>query len=241
MLENEGVELSAICRQLKFAAPNGKFYKYESANNEGLFRIIQSVPSPKAKPFERWLAKLGKERIDEIEQPGKAIQRAKVYYEMKGHNPAWIDDRIHGVTTRNSLTDYWKESGVTSGKEYAILTNQIYSSTFGLSAIDYKLVKGIKKSDSLLDNMNSLELVITRFAELTSKEIAEATEAKGLDGNKKAIDEAGGIIKKTVEEIESKTGRKIVSVTNSNQMNTTEINKEIIRSETEHLKLDQGD
>lgn len=236
---NEGIELSTICRQLKFMARDGKTYKYECANNEALFRIIQSVPSPKAEPFKRWLAQLGKERIEEIEQPEKAIQRAKVYYEMKGHNPAWIDDRIHGVTTRNTLTEYWKESGVTSGVEYAILTNQIYSSTFGLSAIEYKLVKGLNKSESLRDNMNSLELVITRFAELTSKEIAEATEAKGLEGNKKAIDEAGGIIKKTVGEIESKTGRKIISEVNNKQLNTPGKNKEIIHSELEPLKIRQ--
>lgn len=103
--EGDGFQLSTICRQLKFKAKDGKIYKYECANNEALFRIIQSVPSPKAEPFKRWLARLGKERIEEIEQPEKAIQRTKVYYEMKGHNSPWIDDRIQGVTTRNTLTD----------------------------------------------------------------------------------------------------------------------------------------
>lgn len=237
-LENEGVDLSTICRQLKFVAKDGKKYKYEAANNEGLFRIIQSVPSPKAEPFKRWLAQLGKERIEEIENPEKAIQRAKVYYETKGHDGDWINDRIHAVATRNTLTDYWKESGVSDGKDYAILTNQIYASTFGLTALEYRFEKGIKKSDSLRDNMNSLELVVTRFAELTSKEIAEATKAKGVEGNLKAIDEAGEIIKKTMGEIEAKTGKKIVSKTNSKQFSSSEKTQEIIQSETKgKLKL----
>lgn len=230
-LENEGVDLSTVCRQLKFEAKDGKKYKYESANNEGLFRIIQSVPSPKAEPFKRWLAQLGKERIEEIENPEKAIQRAKVYYETKGHKGEWINDRIQAVSTRNTLTDYWKESGVTDGKDYAILTNQIYASTFGLTAMEFRYEKGIKKSDSLRDNMNSLELVVTRFAELTSKEIAEATKATGVDGNLKAIDEAGEIIKKTVGEIEAKTGKKVVAKSNNKQFSLQGKTKEIIQSE----------
>lgn len=230
--QNEGVELSTNCRQLKFIAKDGKQYKYECANNETLFRIIQSVPSPKAEPFKRWLAQLGKERIEEIEQPEKAIERAKTYYEHKGHSKEWVSDRIQGVTSRNDLTDYWKSSGVVDGKSYAILTNQIYASTFGLTALQYKSNKGIKKSDSLRDNMNSLELVVTRFAEITSKEIAESTNAKGLEGNRKAIDEAGKIIKKAVNEIETKTGKKVVSKSNNKHLNTPEKTKEIIQAES---------
>lgn len=236
VLENEGVELSAICRQLKFKATNGKVYKYDSANNEGLFRIIQSVPSPKAEPFKKWLAQLGKERIEEIEQPEKAIQRAKNYYEKKGFQNEWINDRMYSVMTRNNLTDFWKNSGVEDGKSYAILTNQIYTSTFGLDAMEYKAAKGIKKSESLRDNMNSLELVLTRFAELTSKEIAESTNAKGLEENKKAINEAGKIIKKAVGEIQVKTGKPVISKSNNKELNSSEKTRQISQSEIEQGK-----
>ncbi len=239
VLENEGIELSTICRQLKFEAKDGKQYKYESANNEGLFRIIQSVPSPKAEPFKRWLAQLGKERIEEIEQPEKAIQRAKDYYENKGFQKDWINDRMYSVMTRNNLTDFWKESGVEDGKSYAILTNQIYTSTFGLDAMHYREVKGIKKSESLRDNMNSLELVVTRFAELTSKEIAESTNAKGLEGNKKAIDEAGKIIKKAVGEIEVKTGKSVISKSNNKELNSSDKTRQITQSEITNKKLEK--
>ena len=237
--KNEGVELSTNCRQLKFKARDGKVYKYECASNEGLFRIIQSIPSPKAEPFKRWLAQLGKERIEEIEQPEKAIERAKSYYIQKGHPSDWVDDRIQGINTRHSLTDYWKHSGVKSGKEFAILTNQIYHSTFGLHATEYKHVKSLKISESLRDNMTNMELVVTRFAEVTSKEIAETSNAHGLEENKKAIEDAGQIIKNTVHEIESKTGRKIISETNSKKLSTAEITSSIVRNEFRDNQLNE--
>lgn len=158
--EYEGVELSTICRELKLKASNGKTYKYECANNEGIFRIIQSVPSPKAEPFKKWLAKLGSERIEEIEQPGKAIERGKLYYQYKGRSEDWVNDRLSAIQSRNELTDHWKSTGI-KGKEYAILTNEIYVSTFGLDAIEYKEHKGIGRNDSLRDNMNNIELVVS--------------------------------------------------------------------------------
>lgn len=230
VLENEGFDLSTICRQLKFKAKDGKQYKYESANNEAVFRIIQSVPSPKAEPFKKWLAQLGKERIEEIENPKKAIDRATVYYEMKGHDKDWIDLRMNGIATRNGLTKYWQDSGV-KDKEYAILTNQIYQSTFGETSANYKIVKGLKKGDSLRNNMTPLELVVTMFAEQTAKEIAEATNAKELEGNKAAIEQSGAIVQQAVKNIEQKTGKAVVSTSNFKHLNTNENTRKIVASE----------
>lgn len=232
--DSDGIDLSTICRQLKFKANDGKMYKYDCTNNEGLFRIIQSIPSPKAEPFKRWLAKLGKERIEEIENPNKAINRAKFYYDAKGREKDWIDIRMNGIATRNGLTDYWKTSGVKDA-DYAILTNQIYTSTFGQTAGGYKEVKGIKKPDSLRDNMTPMELVVTMFAEQTAKEIAEATHATELEGNAMAIKESGKIVSAAVKDIETKTGKKVVSKGNFKHLDTTEKTKEIIQSENVSL------
>jgi hypothetical protein len=234
--ENEGVELSTFCRQLKFEAKDGKKYKYECANNEGLFRIIQSIPSPKAEPFKLWLAKLGKERIEEIEQPQKAIDRGKRYYSVKGYTQEWISDRTAGISSRNELTEYWQKSGV-EGKEYAMLTNEIYSSTFGFDAARYKQIKGLKTKDSLRDNMTNIELVVTRFAEVASREIAESTNATGFDENKKAIEDAGEIIQKAVQSIEQQTGKPIASKENKKHLNTSEKTKQIIQEENKKKLL----
>ena len=233
--ENEGIQLSTFCRQLKFKAKDGKTYKYESASNEALFRIIQSVPSPKAEPFKRWLAQLGKERIEEIENPKKAIDRASFYYEMKGREKDWIDIRMNGIATRNGLTKYWQNSGV-KNTEYAILTNQIYESTFGVTAANYKIVKGLKKANSLRDNMTPMELVVTMFAEQTAKEIAEATHAEDLEGNKKAIQDSGDIVHAAIKDIQEKTGKKIVSKENFKHTDTTEKTRVIVQSEIKQLR-----
>ena len=233
-IENEGVELSAICRQLKFMASNGKTYKYDCASNEGIFRIIQSIPSPKAEPFKRWLAKLGKERIEEIEQPDKAIDRARGYYTSKGRDGDWIDKRLVSIATRNHLTDYWQSNGIKNA-EYSILTNQIYSTTFGHTAIQYKTIKGLKKSDSLRNHMNPIELILTMFAEQSSKEIAESQKAQGFDQNKKAIDDAGKIISKARKELEEKTGKPIVSKDNFKHQETDEITRNIAQRESKLL------
>lgn len=232
--KNEGIELSANCRRLKFKAPNGKVYKYECANNETIFRIIQSIPSPKAEPFKQWLAKLGKERIDEIEQPQKAIERAEKYYTAKGRNSEWISDRTSGIKSRNELTSHWQSTGV-KGIEYGILTNEIYTTTFGMDAVEYKLHKGITKGDSLRDNMTTIELVLTRFAEVSAKEIGEGKDYKGLEGNKKAIREGGAVVNGAIKDLESKSGRKVVSKENFKHMDTTEKTKEIITSESKEL------
>lgn len=229
-LENERVELSANCRQLKFKAKDGKMYKYECANNEGLFRIIQSIPSPKAEPFKRWLAQLGKERIQEIEQPQKAIDRARGYYTAKGRDGDWIDKRLTTIATRNQLTDFWKSSGIEQA-EYAILTNQIYSTTFGHTSVNYRIIKGLNKGDSLRDNMTPIELILTMFAEQSSKEIAEAKKAHGLQENKNAINTAGKIISKARQELEQQTGKSVVSNQNFKDQDNDEITRNIAQRE----------
>lgn len=234
VLENEGVELSTNCRQLKFKATNGKEYKYESASNEILFRIIQSIPSPKAEPFKRWLAKLGKERIEEIEQPAKAIDRGKLYYQAKGRTPDWISDRVSGINSRKDLTDTWKKSEVKE-KDYGILTNEIYVSTFGLTALKYKEHKGLEKKESLRDNMTNIELVVTRFAEVAATEVSKSMNARGVEENKKAIKESGKIVNKAVKELEEKTGNKIVSDFNFKDVDSDEMTRQIIQHENSHL------
>lgn len=229
-LENEGVELSTNCRQLKFKAKDGKEYRYESASNETIFRIVQSIPSSKAEPFKRWLAKLGKERIEEIENPQRAIERGKLYYQAKGRPPEWISDRVSGIESRKALTDQWKEGGV-KGVENGILTNEIYVSTFGLSAIKYKEHKGLDSRDSLRNHMTSIELVVTRFAEAAATEVSKSMKAKGLEENRKAIKESGKIVNKAVKELEEKTGNKIVSDFNFKDVDSDEMTRQIIQSE----------
>lgn len=236
-LDSSGIELSTVCRELKFTSTDGKKYKYECADNEGVFRILQSVSSPKAEPFKRWLAQLGKERIDEIEQPEKGIDRAKGYFEQKGRGVDWTNIRMNSIATRNELTDYWKKSGISESKEYAILTNQIYSSTFGVTALKYKTIKGLAKGDNLRDHMSPLELVVTMLAEQTSKEIAEAKGAKEFYGNQQAIKDSGEIVHRAVKDIEQQTGKPIVSKDNFKAMDTTEKTKEIIQGESKSMDL----
>jgi DNA-damage-inducible protein D len=184
-------QLSEKIGQLKLIVSDGKYYLTDIANTETMFRIIQSIPSPKAEPFKRWLAKVGKERLDEIEQPGKAIERAKQYYLAKGYSPQWVQTRITGIETRSHFTEALKESGITENKEYAILTNEIYKSTFDATAQEYKEFKGLEKRDSLRDNMTPLELVATMFSEAASTEIIRKTEAKGFEQDKKAFKKVG--------------------------------------------------
>lgn len=232
--ENNGVELSTFCRLLKFTAANGKSYKYEAADNESIFRIIQAVPSPKAEPFKRWLAKLGKERIEEIEQPQKAIDRAKGYYTAKGYTKDWIETRATGIETRNALTKTWQDGGV-AGSEYGILTNELTSATFGMDTSQYRYFKSIKKSDSLRDNMNPMELVITMLSEVTAKEISEKNNSKGLAENKQAVTEAGKLANDTIKNIEAQTGIKIITQDNFNHLNTSEKTKQILQGENKNL------
>lgn len=197
------------------------------ANTEGIFRIIQSIPSKKAEPFKRWLARVGKERLDEIEQPSKAIERAKGYYVAKGYTPEWIQTRTAGIETRHTFTEKLKESGIRHGYEYAILTDELYKSSFGLSCNEYKELKGLNKKESLRDNMSPLELAATLFSEATSTEIINKTGAKNFVETKTAIHVAGTITKEAIDKVEKATGKKVITHKNAQELDTPEIRKEL--------------
>lgn len=227
--EDNGVELSTICVQLKLESKDGKKRLTDCADNEGILRIIQSIPSKKAEPFKRWLAKVGAERLEEIEQPAKAIERGKLYYQMKGYSPEWVQTRIAGIETRHSFTDTLKDSGIKEGQEYAILTNEMYSSWSGFTAGEYKQHKGLGKKESLRDNMTPLELASTIFSEATSKELIEKTGTKGFAETKKAIHLAGSFTKEAIQKLEKETGKKVVTHRNMKELNSPEIQKELIQ------------
>ena len=228
--ENEhGVELSTVCVQLKLVSKDGKKRLTDCADNEGILRIIQSVPSRKAEPFKIWLAKVGSERIAEIEQPAKAIERAKGYYIAKGYTPEWVETRIAGISTRRMFTDMLKSHGVKESYEYAILTNEMYSSWSGFNAGEYREHKGVGKTESLRDHMTPLELASTIFSEATSKELIEKTGAQGFAETKKAIHLAGTFTKEAIEKLEKETGKKVVTHKNMKALNSPEIQKELIQ------------
>jgi DNA-damage-inducible protein D len=235
--KENGIELSTICIQLKLMSSDGKKYQTDCTDNEGILRIIQSVPSKKAEPFKRWLAKVGKERLDEIEQPAKAIERAKGYYTAKGYSPEWVQTRIAGIDTRITFTDKLKDSGIKEGYEYAILTNEMYQSWSGLSAEEYKKHKGLSKKESLRDNMTPMELATTLFSETAAKELIDKSGAKGFIETKKQIHIAGNITKEAVQKIEEQTGKKVVTHKNMKELNSAKIQKELIQSsETKTIK-----
>jgi len=169
-----------ICTPLPLTAKDGKKRNINCSDTEGIFRIIQSIPSKKAEPFKRWLARVGKERLDEIEQPEKATERAKGYYLAKGYSQQWVETRTASIDTRHKFTDTLKESGIKDGQEYAILTNELYSSSFGFNANDYKKHKGLDKNESLRDHMTPLELASVIFSEATSTELITETGAKNF-------------------------------------------------------------
>jgi len=224
--END-IQLSTFCLQLKLESKDGKKYLTDCADNEGLFRIIQSIPSKKAEPFKRWLARLGKERIDEIEQPAKAIERAKGYYMAKGYSPQWIETRTASIETRHSLTDAFKDSGIKEPYEYAILTNDMYKSWSSHTASEYKDYKGLSSKDSLRDNMTPLELAVTIFNEEATKEILTQKNIKGFVETRKSIHIAGTITKEAMQQLEKITGKKVVTHKNYKELNSSEIQKEL--------------
>lgn len=206
----DGFELSTICRQLKLKATDGKNRITDVADVQGIFRIIQSIPSPKAEPFKQWLAKVGYERLQEIQDPSLSLDRARENWQKIGRSEKWIQQRMTGQETRNKLTDYWKESGVTQQDEFALLTNIIHQEWTGLSVKNHKEIKGLK-SQNLRDHMSEAELLFTALAELSTRQIAESDEAKGLAENAKAGKKGGAIAKNARKELESKTGKCVVT------------------------------
>ena len=210
-LKKEGSELVTKCDQLKLQSVDGKFYKTDVANIETLLRLIQSVPSPKAEPLKLWLAKVGTERIAEIQDPSQGIDRARGLWKKYGRSEKWIQQRMMGQETRNKLTDYWKEHDVKGSDEYAILTNIIHEEWTDLSVKDHKAFKKLGKSHNLRDHMNEAELILTALAELSTRQIAESMKAKGLEQNKIPAKKGGQVAKNARKELESKTGKSVVS------------------------------
>ena len=209
----DGLELSTICRQLKMKAPDGKMRETDTANVEVIFRIIQSIPSPKAEPFKQWLAKVGYERLQDMSDPARSLDRAREYWQQHGRSEKWIQQRMMGQETRNKLTDYWKDHEITKEDEYAILTNIIHQEWSGVSVKKHKDIKGLK-TQNLRDHMNEAELIFTALAELSTRQIAESVSATGMEENADAGKTGGKIAKKARLELESKTGKSVITSEN---------------------------
>lgn len=214
MSEEERSELSTFCRQLKLKSTDGKSYKTDVADMQGIFRIIQSVPSPKAEPFKMWLAEVGKERIDEIIDPELMIDRALESYARKGYSREWINQRLQAIQVRKELTDTWQDHGVKAGNEYAILTNEISKAWSGMTTREYKDFKGLKK-ENLRDNMSTTELILNMLAETATKDIAEATNPQGLEENKQVAQDGGSIAGDARKSIEDRTGKPVITSKNA--------------------------
>ena len=212
-LKNEGSETVTKCNRLKLVAEDGKLRLTDVATAETLLRLIQSVPSPKAEPIKLWLAKVGYERMQEMADPARSLERARETWQKHGYSEKWIQQRMMGQETRNKLTDYWKEHGIEGRDEFAILTNIIHQEWAEISVKDHKNAKGLK-SHNLRDHMSEAELIFTALAELSTRQIAETMQAEGLKENKFAGKTGGGIAKKARIELESKTGKRVVTVEN---------------------------
>ena len=211
--DESGVQLSTNCRQLKLIAPDGKERETDCADTETLFRIIQSIPSPKAEPFKRWLAKVGYERIQEIENPELATKRTRLLYKLKGYSDDWIEKRMRGIAIREELTDEWKNRGAKEDKDYEILTSEISKAAFGITPSEYKNIKGLKR-ENLRDHMDDFELIFTMLGERSTTEIHRNEDSQGV-GKLKADAKAGGSIAGNARKaLEKRLGRPIVSPRN---------------------------
>lgn len=209
-LTKEGSQLYEKIVQLKFEAADGKKYASDCLETQDLLRLIQSIPSPKAEPFKQWLAKAGYERMKEINDPGQSIDRARENWQKLGRSQKWIQQRMTGQETRNKLTDYWQENGVKKGEEFAALTNIIHQEWTGLTVKKHKDVKGLK-AQNLRDHMSEAELIFTALAELSTRQIAETEEARGLSQNAIASKKGGAVAKNARKELEAKTGKSVVT------------------------------
>jgi len=216
-LSQEGSELSEKIGQLKMQASDGKKYLTDAADTEVMLRIIQSIPSPNAEPFKLWLARVGYERLEETADPELAINRALKTYLQKGYSQAWINQRLKSIEIRKALTDEWEQRGVKEGLEFAILTNEITQAWTGLTTKQYKNLKGLKK-ENLRDNMTNLELVLNMLAETATTEISQKRQPQGLDQNKRVAKEGGTVAGNARKEIESKTGKKVLTSKNAKDL-----------------------
>lgn len=212
-LVKEGSQVVTNCNQLKLLAPDGKQRLTDVASAETLLRLVQSVPSPKAEPIKLWLAKVGYERMQELADPAQGLDRARAIWQKQGRSEKWIQQRMLGQETRNKLTDYWADHEIKQGEQYAILTNIIHQEWAEVGIKAHKQLKGLK-SQNLRDHMSEAELIFTALAELSTRQIAESVDATGMGENEKAARTGGGIAKKARQELEQKTGRKVVSADN---------------------------
>ncbi len=223
-LSTEGSQLVTNCYQLKMESPNdGKYYSTDVLSTKGILRLVQSIPSPKAEPFKMWLAQVGSERLDEIADPEKGINRSLAYYRAKGYSEEWINQRLKAIETRKKLTDEWKDRGINEGKEYAILTNEMTEAWSGMTVGEYKDYKGIHK-ENLRDNMTDLELIINMLAEATTTRISQNEQPEGLEANKQVARKGGTAAKRARENVEEAIGESIISPLNASdkkQLNTS--------------------
>ncbi len=211
--EEDGFEPSTICRQLKLPAEDGKLRETDCADTEGVFRIIQSIPSPKAEPFKRWLAKVGYERVQEIENPELASKRTRMMYKAKGYPDDWIEKRMRGITIREELTGEWRKRGADEKRDYEILTSEISKATFGVTPNEYKKLKGLKR-EILRDHMDDFELIFTMLGERSTTEIHRTENSKGVQKLKKDATRGGKIAGIARKELEKEIGRPVVSKEN---------------------------
>ena len=225
-LKTEGSELATNCSQLKLESADGKFYKTDVADTEQLFRLIQSIPSPNAEPFKMWLAQVGRERIDEIEDPEQGIDRIMETYLRKGYSKEWINQRLKSIEVRKELTDEWEKRGVQKGQEYAILTDEITKAWSGYNTRQYKSLKNLKK-ENLRDHMTNLELVLNMLAEATTTEISKEKKPKTFSENQTIARQGGTIAGNTRREIEEKTGKGVVTGHNAKRLNPKTSDKKI--------------
>ena len=222
--DEEKIELSTICRQLKLLAPDGKMRETDCANTEGIFRIIQSIPSPKAEPFKRWLAKVGYERVQEIEDPELATKRTRMLYKLKGYSEDWIEKRMRGIAIREELTDEWQKRGADRETDYEILTAEISKATFGVTPTEYKKLKGLKRQN-LRDHMDDFELIFNMLGERATTEIHRNENSKGVDKLKSDAKAGGDIAGGARKKLEERLGRSVI--TNQNFFKKPEDKKKL--------------
>jgi len=241
-LKAEGNETVTDCHTLKMEAADGKMRQTDIADTEQLFRLIQSVPSPKAEPFKRWLAKVGYERLEEIENPEIATKRMREIYKQKGYSDEWIEKRVRGIAVRDELTEEWKRRGVKEQLEYAILTSEISKATFGMTPSEYKNFKALHNpKENLRDHMTDLELIFTMLGEASTTEIAKKKNAQGLPENKKAAMEGGTVAGNARKELEEKSGTSVSTKTNYKELPEAKRRKTKMLINEETSTTDKGD
>ena len=226
LAKDEGSELPTICRKLKMKAQDGKLRQTDTLDTEGIFRLIESIPSPKAEPFKLWLAKLGRQKVDEVFDPSKGIDEMIDLYLKKGYSLEWIETRIKAIVNRKKLTKVWNNNGIKDGKEFAILTNAIYKEWSGMNAKEYKEYKGIRK-ENLRDNMSRIEVIIADLGEAATEELAKKHKPLGLEENKKIAKLGGHAAKSAKEDLEKNLGESIITPNNNLAYKYIDENKKI--------------